>query len=294
MLSLLLWQSTPRGAYHLMMIAFYVAVYALPLPVDKIRRVALWLSWPMFVLTIITPFANSNVLAMLVWSALFFSIPPRRVWVTVVWFLLATVAMITTKSEGGLLALVAGLLAMRYGWRGLVASVIPAVVIFAAKAGSYGSVGRRVDMFYYAWQSFLRKPLGHGLGTYEYWDIEHWGAWHSHNLFTDAAYMLGIGGLAALVLIILLCWRANKPRWTIGFMIAFLVHSMVDGPLWYAPGLLLFITLKEVNIEYYLHTFWGDIGRYVRRYRFGPAVAAETSVSLDTRPADPVGAGRGN
>ena len=313
LLSLLNYHPSPRGAYHILLLLSYVAAYASPLPVAHLRRWAWWGAWGLFPLVIIYPyhpFSNGNTLAMWVWGVLFFAAPPteKKTADALLW-VLAIITMLTTRSEGGLLALGAGLLFLKFGWRGLAVTAIPGAVIIAVKTLVKGRFDVRVKILADIWQSFLRQPLGHGLGSFEWFaprplghpnvfmalpyqfPVTPWGTWHAHNLIGDVMYMLGFGGLALLALLWLSIWRSDKPKWASGYIVAFAVHSLVDGPIWYGSGLLLFITLKEVDFGNYFSRIWGGIGRYIRRRGFGPAVAAETSLGVDSRPADTAGVG---
>jgi len=316
MIALLNYYPTPRGAFQFLLLVSYVAVYALPLPVDKIRRWAWWGAWALFPVIIIYPYhplSNGNTLAMWVWSVLFFASPPadKKEWDALLW-ILGIITMFTTHSEGGVLAIAAGILAIKYGWRGLAITAIPGAIVIAVKTIVRHKLDVRADMLAYVGESCLRQPLGHGLGSFEWFaprplghpdvfmalpyqfPLRPWGGWHAHNLIADVGYMLGIGGLAALALLIIAVCRSDKPRWTTGFLVAFFVHSLFDGPIWYGSGLLLFLTLKEVHFEHYLNDIWRGIGRYIRRHRPGPTAAGETSVGVDTRPADTVGANVGD
>ena len=298
LLAMLTYDPSPRGAYHFLLLVSYVAAYAIPLPVDKIRRVVGAVAPLVLVAVIIAPWNNSNVMAMWVWALFFFA---EYDWAArdapslkLIFGGLCAFALYTTGSEGGALAMLAGFAVQYLGQRGLAGSGLVTLVVVWSKRHLFGSFTQRLYLLADALQGCLRQLLGHGLGSYEYWRADGWGAWHAHNLIADVGYTLGIGGLAALMLLAFVVWRADKPRWTIGFLVAFLVHSMVDGPIWYGPGLLLFITLKEVRIEHYLDSIWRGIGRYVRGHRPGPTVAGETPLGVDTRATDTVGAGVGD
>lgn len=294
LIATLTYQPSPRAAYHLILLIASAGLYALPVPVDKIRLAVRWLAVPVFAVVILGAWwDNGNTMAMWVWALWFFCwdrFEPETVTAEqIIWYGLAGWAMFCTKSEGGLIAVLAGILAQWYGRRGVAGAAVAGFGVVLLKINSFGSAGIRIEMLRHALDGFLRQPLGHGLGQYVFWSDGGWGAWHPHNIIADAGYSLGVGGLALLGLSAWLCWHANKPAWTVGFLTAFAVHSLVDGPIWYIWPLLI-LTLKEAKVERYCLSVWGAVGADIRRYRPGPAVAVETPLGLDARPAGAVGA----
>jgi hypothetical protein len=65
---------------------------------------------------------------------------------------------------------------------------------------------------------------------------------HAHNLFVQATAELGLIGLAALILAAVWILRAKiQGRWQIAILVALLVHSLVDLPLYYPGPWLVFM-----------------------------------------------------
>lgn len=313
LLSFILYQPSPRAAYHVMMLIASAGLYALPLPVGKIRAVARWLAVPVLGLIILCPWDNLNVMAMWVWAIFFLAATPEITLPNGILLYMALWAMATTNSEGGWLALGAGLATMAWGWPGFAGAFAAEVIVTVAKSWNpladiitaifpvigggqhipqFATGGVHWDMLRYALTGCLRQPWGNGLGQYEFW-AGTWGAWHAHNLIADVGYSLGIGGLILLAIISLTCWRANKPIMATGWMAAFAIHSLVDGPIWYIWPLLI-IALKEVEFGNYYNDLWRTIGINLCRYRPGPADTVAPSVGVDARPADTAGPVRGD
>lgn len=231
---------------------------------------------------------NTNVLAMGIWALVFLN--RER---SAHWLLLACVAMVATQSEGGIIALGAGLL-VETGNRKVMVALVPVVLLTTwYKIGST-SVNSRLAMWQAAWAGFLDKPVfGNGLGTFT--AVTDYGTFHvAHNIFADVAHNAGIFGLLALLAGVLWLWK-NKDGIGNGYLAAFAVHSMVDAPYWGVPGLILMILAGEVygraarnNYQHSDNDIGGHIGLDNGRHRPGPAVTGSPQVILDTRAADSV------
>ena len=304
LIALIDYQSGTRAAYHLSILLLAGLLYQIPLPVLRLRQVARWLAVPVLAVIILAPWDNSNVMAMWIWAIFYFAITPEFTLPNAIIGYMAVWAMATTGSEGGWLALIAGLATVKWGWRGMGTVFLVQVGLAVSRLSFAGSMptvtplepvwftggGGRVELLRHALNGFLRKPMGNGLGQYELWITDKYGFWHAHNLIADVSYMLGVGGLIILAWVIFTCWRANKSARATAFLAAFLIHSMVDGPIWYIWPLLI-LTLKEVDFANYYLSLERAIRAYSSGHRSGSTDTATASVSLDTRPADTAGTG---
>lgn len=214
-----------------------IAVYHLK--GSDLKRVRAGAYWAALVYLPLSPLLaeNSNVIAFNIW-ALFF-LTGRFSWL---FSGLAVVTMAYTGSDGGLLALIGGLAFYKWQWGGLGAVVLGGAVMLGLKWGDVASVTNRLDLLAYAWNGFLQSPIvGNGPGSFHAVAGSGWGAWHSHNLIADIAYGFGLTGL------ICFGWLVSRSPAT-PFTIAFLIHSMVDGPVYiFLPLVGLFILLGGLH-----------------------------------------------
>jgi len=307
LLALIDYQPGIRAAYHVSILLTAGLMYQLPLPVNRLRQVAYWLAVPALAVIILAPWDNGNTMAMWIWATFYFCITPEITLPNAIIAYMTVWAMATTHSEGGWLALIAGAATVKWGWRGLLATFGAEVALSVSRfsfAGSLPTVtplddigftggGGRVELLRHALDGFLSQPMGNGLGQYELWITENNGFWHAHNLVADVGYMLGVGGLLILGWVLVACWRANKPAWATAFLGAFLIHSMVDGPIWYIWPLLI-LTLKEVDFAgdtYYRNFVERVLRAYRGGHRPGPADTATPPLGVDARPVDTAGTG---
>lgn len=193
---------------------------------------------------------NGNVLASVLLLILPFGqrLPTRRLWW--LWFVAGTLAMFSTHSRGGLLGL---LVALGVLWRVdkrliIGAGVVSLPVLFIWKKGS-----AMIRLCYWraAIEAFLSSPIvGIGPASCYQWITSRCElAPHAHNIFLTILAEMGLLGLAALGLLLWQIWRHRRsgPAWAA--LCGFMVHSLVDDPIWFwAPGLgvmsLLAIMIK--------------------------------------------------
>ena len=219
-----------------------VAVYQLSIINYQLSKGALYAGLVYFPLSLVLP-ENGNVIAFNIWALYFLAGPRGRFW-----GLAAITAMAFTGSEGGLLALAGGMLHRRWGWRGVGLGLLVALFVGWLKAETIPFT-HRLELLRHAINGFTASPLiGHGPGAYHALTQSGWSAWHSHNLLTDIAYTTGLAGLLALAWLI---WKMKDSSFILypsSFIIAFLIHSLVDGPIYFfLPLIGLFIILGGLS-----------------------------------------------
>lgn len=281
----------------------WIALYHLPLQESTIRRAALLAGLVYIPLSPWMPDGN-NVAAFNIWT-LYFLADYRRWWFTSI----TALAMILTQSAGGILALGVGVAVQYIGTQVLwLAPVGIGAMTLAKWVGVFPSVlggntvGVRLDMLRYAIAGLLRSPVIGNSNTFDFvsrhrgaivyhWrfrlldgDTVRWGAWHAHNLIADIGFQTGIIGLIVFAVLVFAIYRL--PQRNTALILAFLIHSLVDSPIYYfLPAVGILVSLGA-SYEYRLYNsgwyHWYDI----RRCRFGAGVANQTSFSVDTRPAD--------
>lgn len=182
---------------------------------------------------------NSNVLASILLLILPFGANVQYRNGQWVWFLAGTVAMVVTRSRGGLLGL---LMAMGVLWKvdkRLIALIggVSLPVLFILKRSS---AMIRLCYWQAAWEAFLTRPLfGIGPGSCYQWITKRCELCpHAHNIFLTFLAEMGLAGLVCLVLLLWQIWRHRRPGPVWAALVGFMVHSLVDDPIWFwAPGL---------------------------------------------------------
>lgn len=193
---------------------------------------------------------NGNVLASVLLLILPFGmwVPTRNLWR--LWFVAGAVAMLSTHSRGGLLGLLVAL-GLLYGVnkRWLVGiSLVSLPILFIWKKGS-----ALIRLCYWkaALQAFISHPL-FGIGpaaSYKWISPRCELAPHAHNLFLTIGAEMGIVGLIVFGLLLWQIWKHRRPGPAWAALCGFMIHSLVDDPVWFwAPGLgvmsLLAIMMK--------------------------------------------------
>jgi len=227
--SLLNW---PHGLAYVVWGLFCLALFAVGKP-EPLRRVAWWVGLVYFPFTWFSG-GNTNIQAMAIWLV-FLLAQDRPIW----WCALAFGSLGATGSEGGWLALAAGLIVERWGWKWLWPGLVLVPVVAGLKMDS-NSVTDRLGMWGRVVGNFT--PWGHGLGSFHF---DQWG--QTHNLVMSAAQVAGWPGLLALVLALawLVSKRAYITPWA-GLVAAFAVHSMVDNPHWGVAGAVLSLIFGNI------------------------------------------------
>jgi hypothetical protein len=216
----------------------------------KLGRAALWVFIPY---ALISPFVptNTNIVAMELWALFFVALPSLRNTYYVITYCvmaLAIIAIALTGSEGGLLALGAGLLWYWFRWRGLLVIPLALVALLWFKWDDMGSLGVRLELYKHAWDGFTLTPImGQGWGSF-YYEAAGLTFYQPHNLPLDVLYSWGLIGLVTIAF-----FTIHYSPFTIHnapFFVAFLTHSLVDNPHWTAlPGLLAAFLLGRVFQE---------------------------------------------
>lgn len=226
------------GIARTYLILILIAIYHLPVDLDRFRKSATWAGWIIFPLTMVWPWDNPNVLAMDIWGLFFLGLRPG--WPGLLYAGMASIAMLATHSEGGLLAMLAGFAVYawhRFGrgrtsWLAGLAGLIGLVWvgILISKAHEYGSVYLRFQVY----QAALAGTTfwGNGAGTFHVVAYNGWSTWEHHNLFLTILWQTGIPGLATIAwLIYRVRERLIVPSWAGAWLAAFISHSLVDAPM---------------------------------------------------------------
>ncbi len=194
---------------------------------------------------------NANVLASILLLHLPFGARIEDKRTRGAWFVLGAVAMLATRSRGGLLGLA---MALGVLWGidkrlivGASAAALPALIMWKRTSAII-----RLRYWEAALQAFLSSPwFGIGPANCYQWITLRVGEVcpHAHNIFLTIAAEMGIVGLIVFGLLLWQIWkhRRSGPAWAA--LAGFMVHSFVDDPVWFwAPGLgvmsLLAIMLK--------------------------------------------------
>jgi len=269
--------------YPLWRTVVWIAVYQLQWPQKHVRTGAFYTG---VVYALISPFlsTNTNIIAFNLWTLYFLS-QRRDIWFGALVF----VAMLITKSEGGLLAFGVGLAYQQFGARALYLSPVALFGIWAIKQwGIWGGHTNavRLAVLQYAWAGFKRSPWFGNYGGFNYVRADGWQAWHAHNIIADIGFQTGIIGLLILFAIGVLFYRQ---RWTPTVLsVAFIAHSMVDSPMWFflpAMGVFMELAYNGNHTRFVWRIDWLNVCRHRPR----PGVAGKTSLSVDARtPADRV------
>jgi len=181
---------------------------------------------------------NTNIQAMNIWLLFFLS--SER---SVLWSGAAISSLFITGSEGGIVAMIAGLIVERWGWRWLAPVGGIGLVLVTWLKGNDHSVLDRLTMWGRVVSDF--SFFGHGFGVYQSGD------WHqSHNLAMETAQIAGWPGLLALIAIAIWVTRRRNylTDWS-GLLAAFAVHSLVDNPHYGVPGAVIALILGNIYIR---------------------------------------------
>lgn len=249
------------GAGRLAFWGLAILLYHIALPGrEYLSRGAMWAAWIFASLLIYNRFYggdldNPNTLAINLWALYWLGRPalwelseyPGR-W-EYAWTGGIFIAMMATGSQGGLFALLVSWFWYEWGYQ-----IKP--WIFAVGVGAVYFVGMaqfdtapvRLRMLDQAWQYFLSSPLiGIGPAGYSFIDPSFNPAFETagaHNFIATTGAELGIWGLLAVAW---LGWGIYKHRLSSGFLVAFLVHSLVDIPFMSVLVLLgLMVKLGDV------------------------------------------------
>lgn len=188
----------------------------------------------------------------------FAEVPSAQRWRWAAVLLLQVGCVLRTKSEGALLAILAGFMAVAAvfpRWTRLLVATglaVAAVVVFSTVTfsveGEFRGYRDRVAMWQAGWRMVQDRPvLGHGLNTFmanylTYWVGGERQPRYAHNCFLQVAAETGLVGLTAFVLVlgsmVGLWWRACRPfreapsRWMMigvfGGLVGFLLQSSFD------------------------------------------------------------------
>ena len=246
--------------------AILIAVYHLPHDLEALGRGARWAGWVIIPLAVIAPWENENSMAMLIWGLYWAGLGNRFSWPYTV---LAGGALLSTHSEGGLLAMLAG--GAIWAWlrwpayrRWLAGGIIAGLglswlAMLAIKVGDVGSFWLRVWAYEYAWAGFTHSPIiGNGLNTYEVL-ISYWLAIDPHNLLLTILWETGLVGLAiSLWLVYRLLALHDISGWVAAWLVTFLSHSMVDLPLFasFFTAVTLFMILGGLPCKEKITSAW--------------------------------------
>lgn len=199
---------------------------------------------------------NNNLLASILLLHLPFGsrIEDRRS--QVVWFIMGSLAMLSTRSRGAMLGLVWATGNLWRIDRRLLAlgtmAVLPVALLW-----EWDTTMIRLHYWEAAAQAFLSQPiLGIGPGNCLGFISPRVGELcpHAHNIFLTVTAEMGVVGLAAFCWLVWQIWRHRRPGPAWSALVGFMVHSLVDDPIWYwAPGLgvmsLLAIVIREGEKE---------------------------------------------
>lgn len=198
---------------------------------------------------------NGNVLAATLLLILPFGqrLPRRLRWI---WFIAGAMAMLTTHSRGGLLGLTVALgLLWGIDKKWLIGiGLVSLPILFLWKKGS---AMIRLCYWQAAIEAFISSPLlGIGPASCYQWITPRCElAPHAHNIFLTILAEMGIIGLAVFGLLLWQIWQHHRPGPAWAALCGFMVHSLVDDPIWFwSVGLgvmsLLAIMLKGKINEY--------------------------------------------
>lgn len=241
------------------LIGYLIAYYFIWLGVSEetLTRNIIWAGWVLmvFYLTLgvyhLRDLGNGNVLASVLLLILPFGIRIKNPHWRWGWFMVGVVAMLITRSRGGLLGLAVALAMLWDVDRRLIAGVsaVSLPVLFFLQTDT---AMRRLRYWEAALQAFLSRPfIGIGPAACYRWitPLVNEKCPHAHNIFLTILAEMGLLGLICLVLLLWQIWRHRRPGPAWAALVGFMVHSLVDDPIWFwAPGLgvmsLLAIMMK--------------------------------------------------
>jgi hypothetical protein len=235
---------TGKGLDRLYLYAILIGVYHLPIDLTALNRSAFRIGWLIMPLSFVI-YPNPNIAAMAIWAIFWVGFPEDESdWKQPAWASAGIVAMLATNSEGGMLALLGG--GAVYTWArlgrsksfGLGLALIGlacVVMVTAAKVNDEGSFGLRLVMYRTALADIQAAPIwGHGAHTFQ--SFRETGSPLSdseHNLALTLARETGLAGLLVVGWLVFRATRLQKfSALSLAFIGAFVIHSMVDGPLY--------------------------------------------------------------
>jgi hypothetical protein len=195
---------------------------------------------------------NNNILASILLLHLPFGSRIEDTRTRAAWFVLGSVAMLSTQSRGGLLGLFWAMASLYRLDRRLLAlgtvAVLPVAMLW-----QWDNTMIRLRYWLAAAQAFLSQPLL-GIGpanclAFISPRVGH-NCPHAHNIFLTIAAEMGVVGLAVFCWLVWQVWRHHRPGPAWAALVGFFIHSMVDDPIWFwSPGFgvmsLLAIVMRE-------------------------------------------------
>jgi len=182
----------------------------------------------------------------------------RAGWVLIVLYLTVGINHLRDLGNGNVLASILLLILpfgiriknshWRWGW--FIVGVVSLPVLFFLQQDT---AMRRLHYWKAALQAFLSRPLiGIGPAACYRWitPLVNEKCPHAHNIFLTVLAEMGLLGLICLGLLLWQTWRHRRPGPAWAALVGFMVHSLVDDPIWFwAPGLgvmsLLAIMIKD-------------------------------------------------
>lgn len=231
--------SPPTGMLYVLRLWFYIALFSLG-EINRLRESAWWVGL-VYIAAMWFTGGNTNIQAMHIWSLFFLNNNRARHW-----GLAMVAAIIATRSEGAVLAMAAGYLVERWGWR-WIALLLPALALAMTIKMNSNSVALRLGMISRALDNL--SPVGNGLGVYQYLQFR-----QPHNLPIEILYVAGIPGLIAMGVMAWWGWTNRQHLAPLtGLLAAFMAHSLVDNPHWGVPGAVIALAIGNVYARYPLN-----------------------------------------
>jgi len=219
--------------YRLVLVALY---HVADPDIEELGRGAYWAGWIVTPLALLFPWENGNSLAFVLWGLFFMSLAYKADY-RLGFLTLGIIAF--NGSEGGVLAMLAGLLAWAAGRRpgifwpafSLAGIVGGAIIIDKYASASYSFWGR-LEIYQSAWSGFLQSPWW-GNGLHSFYTVLSNGSQilGQHNLVLWLLWETGLIGLVIGLWLVISLARSTVPAWTLAWLTAFAAHAMVDNPL---------------------------------------------------------------
>jgi hypothetical protein len=212
-----------------------VAIYHVADPdIEELGRGAFFAGWIVTPLAFLLPWENGNSLAFVLWGLFFMSLAYKADY-RLGFLTLGIIAF--NGSEGGVLAMLAGLLAWAAGrrpgmfWPAFSLAGIVGGAIIIDKYASH-SLWNRLEIYQSAWSGFLQSPWW-GNGLHSFYTVLSNGSQTlgQHNLVLWLLWETGLIGLVIGLWLVISLARPGAPAWALAWLVAFATHAMVDNPL---------------------------------------------------------------
>jgi len=214
-------------------------------------------------LAFLFPWENENSIAFVLWGLFFMSLAYKSDYGLGL-LVLGTIAF--NGSEGGVLAMLAGLLAWAVSRRPRVfwpafslAGAVGGAIIIDKYASASHSFWGRLEIYQSAWRGFLQSPVwGNGLHSF-YAVLSNDGSrtLGQHNLILSLMWETGLIGLVIGLWLVISLARPGAPAWALAWLVAFTTHAMVDNPLQHSflVGAVLMLILAGCYGQKQIHLF---------------------------------------